>query len=251
MRAYEDLVGEAVAADVTGWDFGWMEGRATEERPPWGYARLLASRLREVESALDIDTGGGEVVAEAAVLPARMAVTEGWPPNAARAHRLLRPRGAGVVGASADRLPFPDATFELVTSRHPVRPVWSEIRRVLQPGGHYLAQHVGPSSAFELSEYFLGPLPREGQARDPSLAVQAATSAGLSVVNLRDARCRIEIGDVGAVVYLLRKCVWWVPDFSVDRYADRLRQLDGRLRAEGPFLAHSTRYLIEAVRPER
>jgi SAM-dependent methyltransferase len=250
MRSYEDLVAEAATVDVSGWDFSWLMGRATEERPPWGYARLLASRLRDVGSALDVDTGGGEVVAEAAVLPPRMVVTEGWPPNAARAYRLLGARGVGVVGASGDRLPFPERTFDLVTSRHPVRPSWPEIHRVLRVNGRYLAQHVGPSSAFELIEFFLGPLPRERQERDPSVAVRAATAAGLPVVELREARCRMEIRDIGAVVYLLRKCVWWVPDFTVERYADRLRELDRQIRTDGPFVAHSTRYLIEAVRPE-
>ncbi|MEI7057739.1 hypothetical protein WBG06_18080 [Nocardioides sp. CCNWLW239] len=78
MRSYEDLVAEAEAADVTGWGFGWLEGRATEERPRWRYSRLLAARLAEAESALDIDTGGGEVVDEAPVLPRRLAVTESW-----------------------------------------------------------------------------------------------------------------------------------------------------------------------------
>jgi len=48
MRSYEDLVAEAATVDVSGWDFSWLTGRATEERPPWGYARLLASRLRDV-----------------------------------------------------------------------------------------------------------------------------------------------------------------------------------------------------------
>jgi hypothetical protein len=28
----------------------------------------------------------------------------------------------------------------------------------------------------------------------------------------------MEFYDVGAVVWILRKCVWWVPDFSVERY---------------------------------
>ena len=60
----------------------------------------------------------------------------------------------------------------------------------------------------------------------------------------------MEIRDIGPVVYLLRKCVWWVPDFTVERYADRLRELDRQIRTDGPFVAHSTRYLIEAVRPE-
>jgi len=64
VRAFDDLVAEAAAADVTGWGFGWLDGRAIEERPPWGYAKLLAGRLAQVGSALDMDTGGGEVLAE-------------------------------------------------------------------------------------------------------------------------------------------------------------------------------------------
>ena len=53
MRTFDDLVAEAAAADVVGWGFNWLDGRATEERPAWGYARLLADRLGRVESALD------------------------------------------------------------------------------------------------------------------------------------------------------------------------------------------------------
>ena len=58
----------------------------------------------------------------------------------------------------------------------------------------------------------------------------------------------MELFDIGAVVWILRKCVWWVPDFSVERYHDKLVELDARLRREGPFVAHSTRHLIEARR---
>ena len=73
-----------------------------------------------------------------------MVVTEGWAPNAERARHLLRPRGVRVVETDDDGpLPFADDSFELVTARHPVRPDWAEIRRVLQPGGRYFAQHVG------------------------------------------------------------------------------------------------------------
>lgn len=53
---------------------------------------------------------------------------------------------------------------------------------------------------------------------------------------------------MGAVVWLLRKCVWWVPDFSVEGYRDALERLDAELRAGRPFVAHSTRHLIEARR---
>lgn len=249
MRDFETLVNEAAEADVTGWGFDWLDGRATEERPPWGFATLLAGRLATVRSALDLDTGGGEVLSEAGKFPERMVATEGWPPNARRAAERLGPRGVEVVEATTDMpLPFPDQSFELVTARHPVRPDWTEIHRVLAPGGHYFAQHVGPASAFELIEHFLGPLPEQRKGRDPQAETAAAEAAGLTVVDLRTARCRMEFFDVGAVVWILRKCVWWVPDFSVAAYRDKLKELDEHMRAGRPFIAHSTRHLIDAQR---
>lgn len=249
MRSYDELVAEAATADVSGWGFGWLDGRASEERPPWGYARLLADRLGTVAGALDLDTGGGEVLAEAPVLPPRMVVTEGWAPNAERARARLGPRGVEVLEvAPGAPLPLPDGSFDLVTARHPVAPDWAEIARVLRPGGHYLAQHVGPASAFELIEWFLGPLPDQRRGRDPEVERAGAEAAGLTVTGLRTARCRMELHDVGAVVWLLRKCVWWVPDFTVERYDERLRALDALLRTGEPFVAHSTRHLVEARR---
>lgn len=249
MRTFEELVAEAESADLTGWDFGWLDGRATEERPPWGYSRLLEGRLARVRSALDVDTGGGEVVSEAPVLPARMCVTEAWPPNARRAREVLGPRGVEVHETTQDGgLPFPDETFELVTARHPVRPDWPEIRRVLVPGGRYFAQHVGPASAFELIEFFLGPLPEQRLGRDPRREAAQAEQAGLTVTDLRTCRCRMEFFDIGAVVWVLRKCVWWVPGFTVDRHHARLLELDALIRREGSFVAHSARHLIEATR---
>jgi SAM-dependent methyltransferase len=247
VRSFDDLVDEAESADVSGWDFSWLDGRASEQRPPWGYSRLVAVRLCEVGSALDIDTGGGELVAQMPHLPSTMVVTEAWAPNVEHAQHMLSPRGVQVVAVTqGDSLPFPDGSFELVTSRHPVKPDWSEIARVLVPGGSYLAQHVGPASAFELIEHFLGPMPGRPLDRHPQREAAAARAAGLQIQELRTARCRMEFFDVGAIVYILRKCVWWVPDFTVDRYRDALRQLDAHIRQHGAFVAHSTRTLFDA-----
>lgn len=247
MRRFDDLINEANEADVTGWGFEWLSGRAIEERPPWGYSRLLTRRLAAVRSALDIDTGGGEVIAEAPALPDHMCVTESWPPNAARARELLGPRGVEVIESPpGGPLPVAGGTFELVTSRHPVGANWSEIARVLAADGRYLAQHVGPGSAFDLIEHFIETTPEQRESRHPDDEKTAAEAAGLEVVALRTARCRMEFFDIGAVVYILRKCVWWVPDFDVDRYEAVLRRLDETIRSEGPLVAHSTRHLIEA-----
>ena len=145
-------------------------------------------------------------------------------------------------------LPFPDDTFELVTCRHPVTSPWEEICRVLAPGGQYLGQHVGPASAYELIEFFLGPLTEETDGREPEAEVAEAERAGLTVTGLRTARCRMEFFDIGAVVFILRKCVWWVPDFTVQRYAAKLHLLDAYIRTHGSFVAHSSRHLITAER---
>lgn len=249
MRAFEELVEEATIADVTGWGFDWLDGRATEQRPPWSYVTQLGDRLAQVDSAVDLDTGGGEVLDEVPQFPARMYATESWAPNAERAKARLRPRGVQVVETTEEHpMPFPDQSFELVTSRHPVQPVWNSIHRVLKPGGLYFAQHVGPASAFDLIEFFLGPLPRERRARDPKVESDAAEAAGLTVTSLETAQCRMEFYDVGAVIWILRKCVWWVPDFSVEKYFDKLRELDAMMRAGELFVAYSTRHLIEAPR---
>ncbi|WP_413758814.1 class I SAM-dependent methyltransferase [Streptomyces sp. MMBL 11-3] len=250
-RTFEELVAEAEAAPTEGWDFSWFEGRATEQRPSWGYARAMAERLAHTDAALDIQTGGGEVLASAPELPRLTAATEGWPPNVARATALLHPRGAVVVASQEDApLPFGDGAFGLVTSRHPVTPHWTEIARVLRPGGTYFAQHVGPASAFEVVEYFLGPKSEAHRGhRHPGRERAGAEAAGLEVVDLRAERLRMEFLDVGAVVHFLRKVVWMVPDFTVARYRDRLLRLHEQITAEGPFVAHSSRHLIEARKP--
>src|ERR1700755_1456364 len=123
-RSFDELVSEAAAAPIDGWDFSWLDGRATEERPSWGYQRLLSQRLATVSAALDIHTGGGEVLAGAKPFPPTMVAIETWPPNAALATKLLHPLGVVVVAVPDEPpLPFADQAFDLVTFRQPLS-VW-------------------------------------------------------------------------------------------------------------------------------
>jgi SAM-dependent methyltransferase len=279
---FEDLLAEGESVPVEGWDFSWFAGReagrkhprATEGRPPWGYARLLGRRLAALgrapgAAALDLQTGGGEVLAAAlagavsAGLPAgpdagpggppTLVATESWPPNVAVAERTLAPLGVRVVavpGPDSD-LPFPDASFDLVTSRHPVSVRWDEVARVLKPGGSYFSQDVGHPSVGELTEFMMGPRPTaapDQPNRDPKWSVLAAEQAGLTVAGLREFHGRMEFNDVAAVVVFLRKVIWIVPGFTVAGYRDRLRALHEQIERDGPFLATTVRFLIEARR---
>jgi SAM-dependent methyltransferase len=244
--SFEDLLAEGAAVPVEGWDFSWFEERATEERPPWGYARMMAERMARAAAALDIQTGGGEVLARIPHPPPVLAATESWPPNVALARRNLAPLGAMVAEVADDAdLPFPAESFDLVVSRHPTEVLWPEIARVLRPGGTYFSQQVGAGSNRELTDFLMGPQP-VSQARSPQRAVAEAQAVGLTVTDLREQSLRTVFNDVGAVVYFLRKVIWTVPGFTVEGYRDQLRKLHEKIQAEGPFVAHAQRFLIEA-----
>jgi SAM-dependent methyltransferase len=249
MPTFEELLSEGESVPVEGWDFSWFDGRATEERPPWGYSRLMSERMAKASAALDVQTGGGEVLAQVTAPPAVLAATESWPPNIDIATRILARLGATVVDVpdTAD-LPFPSNTFDLVVSRHPTVVLWDEIARVLQPGGTYLSQQVGSGTVHELTDAMMGPQPI-GEGRSVERAIADAEAAGLVVVDLQEAALRMEFYDVAAVVVFLRKVIWIVPGFTVDRYRRQLATLHDRIQTDGPFVAYSRRFLIEARKP--
>lgn len=258
MPTFEELIAEGEAVPTAGWDFSWFAGRASEQRPSWGYARLLAGRMAKAAAGLDIQTGGGEVLASIPVAPPVLAATESWPPNIAIARRTLAKFEATVVEAEdASNLPFEDESFDLVVSRHPVVTRWDEVRRVLRPDGVYLAQHVGSGTVREMTEFMMGPQqpkPRPTptatthSGTSPIAAVAAAEAAGLDVVDVRQEALRMEFHDIAAVVHFLRKVIWIVPGFTVDAYRERLAELHSFIERHGPFVAHSQRFLIEAHR---
>ncbi len=249
MKDFAQLVAEGAAVPVEGWDFSWFAGRATEERPPWGYLRLISERMATARAALDIQTGGGEVLAKIPAPPPVLAATEAWPPNLAIATRNLAPLGGTVVQVAEDApLPFPDASFDLVVSRHPTVTDWAEVARVLAPGGTFLSQQIGAGTNIELTRFFQGPqeIPERWLT---GYRVARAEAAGLDVRDVREATLRVVFHDVAAVIVFLRKVIWTVGDFSVDRYLERLADMHRQIERDGSFVSHARRFLIEARKP--
>src|SRR5262245_1946927 len=110
---YETLVGEAVGVDIVGWEFAWLDGRAVGSEPSWSYPHLARPLLRHATSLLDLDTGGGELLAELAPLPPHTVAVEGWMPNVPVARDRLAPYGVHVV----TELPAGEEEFDVVLSR--------------------------------------------------------------------------------------------------------------------------------------
>ncbi|MDQ1721904.1 MAG: hypothetical protein QOI26_1638, partial [Pseudonocardiales bacterium] len=125
---FERLLAEAEAVPVQGWDFSWFDGRAGEQRPSWGYAGLMGRRMAAAGAALDLQTGGGEVLAGIRHAPSMLCATESWSPNVLIARRNLAPLGGSVVqAADGQPLPLRSGSFDLVVSRHPTVVLWDEI----------------------------------------------------------------------------------------------------------------------------
>jgi SAM-dependent methyltransferase len=246
MDDFDALLDEAEAVPLAGWDFSWFAGRATEQRPSWGYAGRVADRLGTAGAALDLETGGGEVLAGSVRRSGyrnRLVATESWLPNVGVAAATLAPLGGRVVAAAG--APFRDGLFDLVTSRHPVHTPWAEVARVLRPGGLFLSQQIGMGTNRELSEAMMGPLP-EPRRQHPDQIAAAATAVGLEVLEVRGESLRVEFYDIAAVAHFLRKVVWTVPDFTVEKYRDRLWAVHEEITLTGMFVSYAKRVLIEA-----
>ena len=217
----------------------------------WGYQKLMSAKMQQASAALDVQTGGGEVLAGIANAPPTLVATESWLPNLAIARRNLERLGATVVEVADDGgLPFGDDSFDLVVSRHPTVVQWDEIARVMQPGGTYFSQQIGAGSNRELTDFMMGPQPVH-ELCVAKRAVRKAEKCGLVVTDLREQALEVVFHDVGAVVYFLRKVIWTVPGFTVEQYRDRLRHLHESIERNGPFVSHAQRFLIEATLPKK
>ena len=153
---------ERYAEPTTGWDFSSFDGVIDTDDPPWSYDDLARAALAGAASALDVGTGGGEVLLRLAdVLPDDTLATEGWAPNLPVATEALAPRGIAVVPYDSEhdeRMPFDDQRFEVVLDRHESY-VASEVFRILRPGGVFVTQQVDGRDFEETHSLFGGARP--------------------------------------------------------------------------------------------
>lgn len=259
----DELLAEAASRPVTGWDFAWLGDRMVTAPFPWSFEEIAERHARSSPDLLDMETGGGERLAAMAWRPARTVATEAWPPNVDVAGARLRPLGVTVVrdegapdnvdqvpGDGRGRLPFPSASFVLITNRHGTY-VPSEVARVLTAGGTFITEQIGGD--YDDFHDVLGlPRPTRNRPRfDLRLATAQVERAGLRVVDRAEADETTTFADVGAIAWYLRVVPWAVPGFAVDAHRPQLALLHERMRAEGPVSARQPAFWLHALKNER
>ncbi|MFC7527844.1 methyltransferase [Actinoplanes sp. GCM10030250] len=242
-RQGDELNAAATGASMTGWEFAWLDGLAVASEPSWSYPEMARPLLRRAFSLLDLDTGGGELLAELSPLPPHTVAVESWSRNTPAARERLTPFGVSVL----TELPAGENEFDLVLSRHGRLPA-PDIARLLKPGGTLLTQQVGSDDLADLNSA-LGAPPPHPRRWDAEVAVRALEAAGLRVTDVREEHPAAVFRDISSVVHQLRTVPWQVRDFTPQRYERALARLSATIRARGEFTARAHRFLVQAQRP--
>ena len=199
------------ARRFSGWQLQAFDPAPLGPGPSWSYETRATALLREANSVLDLGTGGGErFEALSASFSGRAVATESWSVNVPVAAARLRPRGISVVRCSSLRLPFRDASTEVVLSRHEELDP-KEIERILSPGGSVLTQQIGRNRWRELRAFF----PRMQDAGDLFQRYKDGfEGCGLTIVEARSHDWKAAYRGLGDIVFLLCVAPWEIPDFD-------------------------------------
>ncbi|HEX3919975.1 MAG TPA: hypothetical protein VHW60_21765 [Caulobacteraceae bacterium] len=255
MPSFDDLLEEAERRPLVGWDVSY--GGRISHTPPWNFDAFVDARIGASPDLLDMGTGGGEWLSRRPFPKSRTTATEGWPPNVGTAQARLSPLGVSVVAVvgapdNADQLdagelpalPFVDAAFHLVLSRHEAF-VASEVARVLAPGGRFLTQQIGADMASPFRAMLGLPALPAASSWSLAMALEQVGAAGFEIERCDEGAARLSFADVGALAWYLSRLPWVMPEFDIARCREPLRAL----ASLGPLTAPQPMFWLDARKP--
>ncbi len=206
----------------SGWDFSLVSTTAKTEPLPWDYRKEVQKAMEGKETLLDMDTGGGEFLASLPRLPVRTFATESYPPNVRCAHEKLQPLNVQVIQVDeSGLLPFRNSSFDTIINRHGIYDP-KEIYRTARESGIFITQQVGSRDWHDLKST-LGYQNTVADRWDLEFACTQIRNAGFEIMvknEVTDNRSYFK--DVETIIYYLINIPWVIPDFTIDKYFDKL-----------------------------
>ncbi|TFG09448.1 class I SAM-dependent methyltransferase [Candidatus Heimdallarchaeota archaeon] len=217
----------------SGWDFTYVENRIVTAPLTWSYSSEILPHIRTVDSMLDMGTGGGEFLSRFIRFPKKTVATESYDPNFLIAKERLEPLGVTVVKIDGDEnLPFLDEEFELIINRYESFSI-KEVNRTLAEGGYFISQQVGGKNDQLLRE-ILGSKQESAYSHwCLDYATEELTNNGFEIVKKKETFPITRFFDVGAIVFYFNAIPWELPNFTVEKYRDKLWEVHNVIEDNG------------------
>ena len=145
-----------------------------------------------------------------------------------------------------NELPFEDNSFDLIINRHESYSP-TELKRILTNQGIFLTQQVGGTDCSQINEQLGAPLNEEFNHWNMRYAINELEDHGFKIIDHREEFPMQRFYDIGALIYYLKAIPWQVPDFTIEKYQDRLYQIHKIIQSKGYFDVQQSRFLIKAV----
>jgi len=246
---FDFLVSEA-EHPFSGWDFSYINSRFVDAPLTWSYSSKVLPFIRTSESLLDMGTGGGELLATLAPLPKHTCATEGYEPNVTIAKNKLEPLGVKVFYLKDDKtnLPFKNEEFNLIINRHEFYNP-NEVYRILKPDGIFITQQVGDKNNSKLRLILTGSGGSQNEVEwNLEYASNKSEAAGFEILESKEDITLTRIFDVGAIAFYLKAIPFDFPDFTVEKYYDKLVEINEYINDNGylDLDMNNHRFIIKA-----
>lgn len=244
-----DFYVEEAKQPFSGWDFSYIEDRFVTAPLTWSYSSKILPVIRKSNSVLDMGTGGGEFFSSLKPLPKISYATESYGPNFPIAKKRLEPLGVKVIKPENDEnLPFENNFFDLIINRHEYYSE-NEVFRILKQNGILITQQVGGTNDNMIRKLLTGNEGGEYADWNVNSATDKLNDAGFTILEKNECFPIKRYFDIGAIVYYLLAVPWEVPDFTVEKYNDQLRDIHSMILRKGYLEAKSHRFFIQALKP--
>lgn len=203
-----------------GWDFSKIN--YTHEVVPWKYCDIVQNYLKPTSYVLDIGTGGGEIFIEFSSFFKKGVGIDSALDMIQKAKEnipaYLEDKISFLV-MSAEKLKFPNDTFDIVLNRHaPLHP--KEIIKVLKPSGFFITEQVGPKNTENICNIFgcgVGGEYEIDPEQNIDKIIDVFKNNGCKIIDYKEYNVKYWFSDIESLIFWL-KGIPIPEDFHIEKH---------------------------------